>query len=142
MVYKDEGCRGGSYKLRGGKSIQSQNLSLVNFDKGVKSIKLCDERPYCLRLNATLFKFELSSQGLATLADNEYVSMTSKTVLFNNGSATVTQEYTAKKTISEEIALRRDSSLSEMNSVTTIDSVTTTTFAGFRSFLSSRRPRR
>ncbi|ODM89296.1 hypothetical protein Ocin01_17386 [Orchesella cincta] len=135
MIYKDEDCRGGSWNLRGGKSIQSQNLSLINFDKSVRSINLCSDRQWCLKLNATLFKFELTSQDpTSPFAESEYVAMTSKTVLFNNGSATVTQEYIATKTISEQVTVTRDSSLTEMSTVSTVDSVQTSTSVGFPFF--------
>lgn len=118
-LYKERDCKGESIEIAGGTSPESLDLAVVDFDGSTKSLSMCGNTAPCIRLNATVFKFVLNTNTtkIATQMIPDEVDMAATTTFRNNGSATVSQEYSAKKILKEYYEVNRVKTMTEMHKV-------------------------
>jgi len=112
-IFQTDTCGGASKELPAGVSPDSEDLS--SFGYFVRSISACGS---CGKLASQIYKFELffeeDEDELAGRA--RQVELAAKTTFFNNGSATVTQEYHASRTVRQSYTVTKSKSISSMSS--------------------------
>lgn len=105
------------YGGRGPFSIASQPSSSITHRNKFLSIEPCtvNERA-CADIKAKVTKFSLSMPKYQQFVQNPMLSLGATTTFINNGSATVTQEYTATKSITQSTEVSLVKSTSKMSS--------------------------
>lgn len=110
-VYPEESCSGEKTEISGGTNGLSQDLSQLGHF--VRSVSACGNRASCVKLDASIFKFEIFMDKPIEEKAGE-VKMGQVTKFFNNGSATLTQEYEAVQTVRETTIVKLSKSITEM----------------------------
>ncbi len=107
-----------SFKLEAGASPLSMNIFQFQVDLRdiIGGISPCNTSRFCFVLNATVIRFSVMNTGLTTKAKSFDLSMAAASTFVNNGSATISQDYTVTKSIKETTETTLASSYSSMNS--------------------------
>lgn len=116
-VYASGTCSGNeTMDIPGGQNGYSQNLPQLGYY--VRSLSACGTRRACVTLKSRITKFKLipnpSRAAAQSIAQN--VDLGTKTYFYNNGSATLTQEYEAKRTVRETTTMKMSKTISSMSS--------------------------
>lgn len=134
-VYSTLDCSGSKFKeIPPGKSTDSDSLDKLEFI--VRSISSCGTISSCVKLTSKVYKFDLDfpEPDKNTAKD---VELAAKTSFYNNGSATVMQEYHKEKKITETFTVSRSNTIRQMESSTVEAGFETTVSSSFSFFGSS-----
>lgn len=126
-VYPNPTCSGDPVEIPGGQNGLSQNLPELGFF--IRGVSACGVRRACVRLSSEIFKFEfeLDTGKAAENIKSKMLDLATKTTFYNNGSATVFQEYEARKKVRESTTVSLSTSITKMHSSSVSSTVTSST---------------
>lgn len=115
-AYSTDTCGGESTDIQAGQNDVSLDLEKLGYY--VRSLSGCGTRRACVNLKAKIFKFKILSDNSKRSSVNQIASgsaeLSTKTTFYNNGSATVSQVYEAKKVIRESTTMGISGSFQKM----------------------------
>lgn len=117
-AYPTDSCSGEYKDIPAGRNGLTENLPELGFYP--RSLSACGSRRNCVRLASEVFKFVLlpDSEKSSVLSEPKKVNLATKTMFYNNGSATVIQEYEAVQKTKESSSIELTRSFYQMTEVT------------------------
>lgn len=124
QLYTDTECLEGLIEISGGSSAKTKNSAWLS-KQPIKSVRPCEKQLGCWILTSSIYKIEINNIAQETMeeiiADSNDFELATTSVFLNNGSAEVSQSYSATKEITETVEIYKGKAFSEMERVYTED---------------------